>query len=42
VEVESVDGAASSINRLRPKPIRCLVLIKHGPLEVCREKRTHA
>jgi hypothetical protein len=31
VKVESVDGVASGVNRLCPKPIRCLVLIKHGP-----------
>jgi hypothetical protein len=30
MKVESVDGVAGGVNRLRPKPIRCLVLIKHG------------
>jgi hypothetical protein len=34
VKVESVDGVASGVNRLRPKPIRCLVLIKHGPRHI--------
>jgi hypothetical protein len=49
VKVEPVDGVAGGVNRLSPKPVQCLVLIKHGsssPLhhfvEVCREKRTHA
>jgi hypothetical protein len=31
MEVESVDGVASGVNRLLPKPILCFVLIKHGP-----------
>jgi hypothetical protein len=30
VKIESVDGVASGVNRLRPKLIQCLVLIKHG------------
>jgi hypothetical protein len=30
VKVESVGGVASGVNRLRPKLIRSLVLIKHG------------
>jgi hypothetical protein len=30
VKVEPVDGVASSVNHLDPKPVRCLVLIKHG------------
>jgi hypothetical protein len=34
VKVESVDGVASVVNRLHPKPIRCLVLIKHGPYHI--------
>jgi hypothetical protein len=34
VKVESVDGVASGVNRLRPKPIRCLILIKHGPCHI--------
>jgi hypothetical protein len=34
VKVESVDGVASGVNRLHPKPIRCLVLIKHGPCHI--------
>jgi hypothetical protein len=34
VKVESVDGVASSVNRLRSKPIRCLVFIKHGPCHI--------
>jgi hypothetical protein len=34
VKVESVDGVACGVNRLRPKPIRCLVLIKHGPCHI--------
>jgi hypothetical protein len=31
VKVESVDGVASVVNCLHPKPIQCLVFIKHGP-----------
>jgi hypothetical protein len=34
VKVESVDGVASGVNRLRPKPIWCLILIKHGPRHI--------
>jgi hypothetical protein len=34
VKVESVDGVASGVNRLRPKLIRCLVLIKNGPCHI--------
>jgi hypothetical protein len=34
VKVESVDGVASGVNCLHPKPIRCLVLIKHGPCHI--------
>jgi hypothetical protein len=34
VKVELVDGVASGVNRLHPKPIRCLVLIKHGPCHI--------
>jgi hypothetical protein len=34
VKVESVDGVASGVNRLCPKLIRCLVLIKHGPRHI--------
>jgi hypothetical protein len=34
VKVETVDGVASGVNRLRPKPFRCLVLIKHGPRHI--------
>jgi hypothetical protein len=34
VKVESVDGVASGVNRLRPKPIWYLVLIKHGPCHI--------
>jgi hypothetical protein len=34
VKVESVDGVASDVNRLCPKPIWCLVFIKHGPRHV--------
>jgi hypothetical protein len=34
VKVESVDGVAGGVNRLCPKPIRCLVLIKHGPRHI--------
>jgi hypothetical protein len=34
MKVESVDGVASGVNRLRPKKIRCFVLIKHGPSHI--------
>jgi hypothetical protein len=34
MKVEWVDGVAIDVNRLRPKPIRCLVLIKHGPCHI--------
>ena len=34
MKVESVDGVASGVNRLRPKPIWSLVLIKHGPCHI--------
>ena len=34
MKVESVDGVASGVNRLRPKLIWCLVLIKHGPCHI--------
>jgi hypothetical protein len=34
VKVESVDALASGVNRLRPKLIRCLVLIKQGPCHI--------
>jgi hypothetical protein len=34
MKVESVDGVASSVDCFRPKPVRCLVLIKHGPRHV--------
>jgi hypothetical protein len=34
VKIESVDGVASGVNRLCPKPIWCLVLIKHGPYHI--------
>jgi hypothetical protein len=34
VKVESVDGVASSVNRLHPKLIQSLVLIKHGPCHI--------
>jgi hypothetical protein len=34
MKVESVDGVASGVNRLRPKPIWCLVFIKHGPRHI--------
>jgi hypothetical protein len=33
VKVELVDGVASSVDCFRPKPVRSLVLIKHGPLK---------
>jgi hypothetical protein len=34
VKVKSIDGVAGDVNRLRPKPVRCLVLIKHGPCHI--------
>jgi hypothetical protein len=34
MKVEPVDGVASGVNRLRPKPIRCLVFFKHGPCHI--------
>jgi hypothetical protein len=34
VKVESVDGVAGGVNRLRPKPVQCLVLIKHGSCHI--------
>jgi hypothetical protein len=34
VKVEPVDGVASVVNRLRPKPIQCLVFVKHGPSHI--------
>jgi hypothetical protein len=34
VKVETVDGVASSVDCFRPKPVRSLVLIKHGPRHV--------
>jgi hypothetical protein len=34
VKVETVDGVADGVNCLRPKPIRCLVLIKHGSCHI--------
>jgi hypothetical protein len=34
VKIESVDGVASDVNCLCPKPIRCLVLVKHGPCHI--------
>jgi hypothetical protein len=34
VKVETVDGVAGGVNRLRPKPIWCLVLVKHGPRHI--------
>jgi hypothetical protein len=30
VKVEPVDGVAGGVSRLSPKPVRSLVLIKHG------------
>jgi hypothetical protein len=30
VKVEPVDGVAGGVNRLSPKPVQSLVLIKHG------------
>jgi hypothetical protein len=34
VKIESVDGVASSVDCFHPKPVRCLVLIKHGSCHV--------
>jgi hypothetical protein len=34
VELEPVDGVAGDVNRLGPKPVLSLVLIKHGPHHV--------
>jgi hypothetical protein len=34
VKIESIDGVASGVNRLFPKPIWCLVLIKYGPRHI--------
>jgi hypothetical protein len=34
VKIESIDGVAGGVNRLRPKLIRCLVLIKHGSCHI--------
>jgi hypothetical protein len=34
MKVESVDGVSSGVNRLRPKSIRCLVFVKHGPCHI--------
>jgi hypothetical protein len=34
VKVESVDGVASGVNHFCPKPIWCLVFIKHGPCHI--------
>jgi hypothetical protein len=34
VKIEPVDGVASGVNRLSPKPVRSLVLIEHGPCHV--------
>jgi hypothetical protein len=34
VKVETVDGVAGGVNRLCPKPIWCLVFIKHGPCHI--------
>jgi hypothetical protein len=34
VKISPVDGVAGGVNRLRPKPVRCLVLIKHGSFHV--------
>jgi hypothetical protein len=30
VKIEPVDGVVGGVNRLRPKPIQCLVLFNHG------------
>jgi hypothetical protein len=34
VKVESVDGVAGGVNRLHPKLIQSLVLIKYGPCDI--------
>ena len=34
MKVEPIDGVASGVNRLRPKSIRCLVFLKHGPCHI--------
>jgi hypothetical protein len=34
VKVEPVDGVTGDVNRLSPKPVWSLVLIKHGPRHV--------
>jgi hypothetical protein len=34
VKVEPVDGVAGGVNCLSPKPVKSLVLIKHGPRHV--------
>jgi hypothetical protein len=34
VKIEPVDGVASSVDRLHPKPIRCFVFFKHGPCHI--------
>jgi hypothetical protein len=34
MKVEPVDGVAGGVNRLSLKPVRSLVLIKHGPCHV--------
>jgi hypothetical protein len=34
VKVDTVDGVASGVDCFRPKPVRSLVLIKHGPRHV--------
>jgi hypothetical protein len=34
VKIESVDGVANDVNCFHPKPIRCLVLIEHGPCHI--------
>jgi hypothetical protein len=34
VKIELVDGVAGGVNRLSPKSVRNLVLIKHGPRHV--------
>jgi hypothetical protein len=34
VKVESVDGVAGGVNRLNPKPVQSLILIKHGSRHV--------
>ena len=34
MKVEPVDGVAGGVNRLSPKPVQSLILIKHGPCHV--------